>query len=254
MIRRFNYTGRQLVNRAHARIIIDENPLRLQAILKLDDYGLPSDARVFVEAYRQTTWMRFDFGTLQNLRAPEDCALAAFETPEGMLFRVKVTASAGAAGRLLAEADQIPSVSRADETPEPRQPLLPVKPHDLGREIFRIDYSSGPPILLVNKDVGDCKALAHSAPFICLIYPQVLREILTRILRIEGRYEFESEADWQAQWLQFASQIPGGSEPPALPADDETLDDWIDEVVGAFGRMHNITDRFRAFLNEDAGS
>jgi hypothetical protein len=36
---------------------------------------LPTDAKVFVEAYRQTNWMRFDFGTIGAVQAPGDLLL-----------------------------------------------------------------------------------------------------------------------------------------------------------------------------------
>lgn len=253
MIRRFNYTGRKLIDRADAQIVIEEAPLRFRARLQLDGYRLPKDARVFVEAYRQTTWIRFDFGTVSAVAPPDDCTLSSFEIRDGVLFRVKVTAASGSAiGRLLAEADQLPPV-QSDDTDEPREPLLPVRGQDLGQEIFRVDYTGSRPILLINNTVGDWRALARSPSLTCLIYPHVLREVLTRIIQVEQHYELEPESDWRAQWLHFASQIPGGSEPPEDKNQDEAHD-WIDGIVAAFGRMHHTADRFRAFLAGEAES
>jgi hypothetical protein len=254
VIRRFNYTGRKPIDRADARLFVVESPLRFEAALQLDGYGLPADARVFVEAYRQTTWVRFDFGTVAALRAPDDCTLAAFETSDGLLFRVKVTAATGAVGRLLAEADQLPPLNRSDDAEEPREPLLTVTGQDLGQEIFRVDFTGARPMLLMNRAVGDWRALARSPSFACLIYPQVVREILTRVLHIEGHYELEPESDWKAQWLRFASQIPGGSEPPDSKPEEHELDDWIDSIVAAFGRLHHCADQFNHSWHEGAGA
>jgi hypothetical protein len=249
VIRRFNYTGRKRIDRTDAKIFVDEAPLRFRAGLQLEAYRLPADARVFVEAYRQTTRVRFDFGTVSAITPPDDCTLTTFETQDGLLFRVKVTAANGtAAGRLLAEADQLPPL-RSDDSEEPREPLLPVRGQDLGQEIFRVDYSGSRPILLLNSAVGDWRALARSPSLTYLMYPHVLREILTRVIHIEHHHELEPESDWRAQWLRFASQIPGGSEPPDGKDQDES-DDWIDGIVAAFGRMHRLADRFRVFLAE----
>ena len=67
MIRRFNYTDRLRIRRSDVRIVLrDENgKLEFDADLRaLADYDLPPDSLVFIEAYRQTNWMRFPFGQL----------------------------------------------------------------------------------------------------------------------------------------------------------------------------------------------
>jgi len=81
---------------------------------------------VFVEAYRQTSWMRFDFRTVGAVTAPKDCSLTEFDSPEDILFRVKVT-QANDTHVLLAEADRIP-LTRPEPSDDKRIPLLPVKP------------------------------------------------------------------------------------------------------------------------------
>lgn len=247
MIRRYNYTGRKKLNRADVQVFIDDDPLRFQVALKLDEYELPNDAKVFVEAYRQTSWMRFDFGTIATTHAPGDCRLAEFETREGVLFRVKVTAAAAPEGKLLAEADQIPPIHQAEAAEEVPEPLLPIKPEDLGEEVFRVDYEGERPILKVNKRFGDWRALVRSPAFVCFALPQVLREILTRVLWVEQYYDTEEETDWQARWLRFASLIPGSSEPPESKDEKDRFDDWINDAVSAFARMHGMKNRFNLF-------
>jgi hypothetical protein len=178
VIRRYNYTGRKAINRSDANMRIEDGPLRFHAALALDNYGLLPDAKVFVEAYRQTNWMRFDFGTVGAVKAPGDLRLSEFDTREGILFRVRVTATANPEGRLLAEADQISPVHIKETGEETREPLLPIKPADLGEEVFRVDFSDRP-ILLINNQFGDWRALARSPFFVCMALPQTLREILT---------------------------------------------------------------------------
>jgi hypothetical protein len=71
MRRRLNYTGRVKINRSDVFIAIQKKDelLIFDADLKLDDYGLPADSQIYIEAYRQTVWMRFLFGTVANNRS-----------------------------------------------------------------------------------------------------------------------------------------------------------------------------------------
>ena len=64
MNRRFNYTGRIRIRRKDLTICLREQDgiLSFDADLSaLVDYELPPESFVFVEAYRQTNWMRFPF-------------------------------------------------------------------------------------------------------------------------------------------------------------------------------------------------
>ncbi len=252
VLRRYNYTGRKTIDRTDANVLIEDGPLRFNAALSLDAYNLPADAKVFVEAYRQTNWMRFDFGTAGSVKAPGDLRLVEFDAREGILFRVRVTETANPEGRLLAEADHISPVHAAATGEEAREPLLPIKPAALGEEVFRVDFSDRP-ILLINNHFGDWRALARSPSFVCMALPQALREILVRVLYVEKSYETDDATDWRARWLKFASVIPGSSEPPGEEEKDR-FDDWINEAVAAFARMHGMKNRFNAFWSGGAES
>jgi len=135
-VRTLNYTNRRRIRRKDARITIHEekNGIIFDAGLNLGDYDLPAEARIFVEAYRQTQYMRFDFGKVGAMRIPVDRFLRDFDSPEGVLFRVKVVTSAAPHGLLLGEADQI-RPRKSTEEDQNRMPLLPVVPEDLGDEI-----------------------------------------------------------------------------------------------------------------------
>jgi hypothetical protein len=244
VIRRYNYTGRKAINRSDASMRIEDNPLRFHATLTLGHYGLPADSKVFIEAYRQTNWMRFDFGTVGAVTTPGDLRLTEFDTREGILFRMRVTATASPEGRLLAEADRISPCHIKQAGEETREPLLPIKPTDLGEEVFRVDFSDRP-ILLINNQFGDWRALARTPFFICMALPQALREILSRLLYVEGYFETDDPDSWRAQWLRFATALPGSSEPPD-EEEKERFDDWINEAVAAFARMHGMKARFNA--------
>jgi hypothetical protein len=246
--RRLNYTGRQRIARCHVRIIACERPdapPTFDAALRLQSYGLPPEARVYVEAYRQTRWMRFDFGTGGGIVPPLDRTLSEFESLDQVLFRVKVTCATGdRQGVLLAEADQIP-VRRPEDSDEDRIPLFPVAPADLGAEVYRVDFTDGPPTLLVNRAVGDWRQVAQSPPFRSLVYSAALRQILTRVLCIDGVGEAD-EDDWPSRWLRFACGLSGVGDVPD-PEDRDACEVWIDTAVAAFARQFRMMDQFHAF-------
>lgn len=251
MIRRFNYTNRIRINRNDVTITLRQqnNEYWFDANLSnVRNYDLPSGSLVYVEAYRQTYWRRFSFGQLDRLEPDKDRSLAQFESPDGILFRVKVTPPDNT-HRLLAEADEIPLL-RPEEQQINRFSLLSVKRADLEGEIYRLDFSARP-LLLVNKDAGTAAEIAKSPVFFALVYPSVFRQILTRIIVIE-KYDDESEpGDWKSQWLRFAKELPGVD---AIPDTDalEEYEEWIDHVVSVFAKNNQVLLKFAEFWKEGA--
>jgi len=250
-IRRLNYTGRKRIRREDVCITIfesDDSPPRFEARLNLGTYELPHEAQVFVEAYRQTTWMRFRFGTVGNVQPEDPLLLTDFGSPEGVLFRVRVSSLENPRGKLLAEADRI-HPRKPDEQEQSRIPLLSVVPSaDLGEEVFRVDFSDRP-ILLVNAKIPDWKVATRTPVFVSLVYPAVLREILARILHLGHPGEIEEDGDWHSQWLRFATLLPGMSTDVPASDNQEAADRWIDEAVGAFCRQHKMMQHFAQYWN-----
>ena len=253
-IRRINHTGRRRLKLRDIQITLSANGKlepTFDAILNLSEYALPADACVFVEAYRQTSWMRFPFGTVGDICLPDDRRLSEFNSEEALLFRVKVTSHSDRCGVILAEADQIKPL-RLDEQSNNRIPLLPVKPTDDLDVVWQINFDDNSrPILEINKSVGDWCALVRDLRFASLVYPSVLREILTRVL-IEEKYDTcEDSTDWRSRWLQFACALPGvGSIPVGEYLDEHH--DWIEQAVRAFARRHFLGANFQKhWLGED---
>jgi hypothetical protein len=216
------------------------------AQLSLGPYDLPPESLVSIEAYRQTSWMRFTCGTVGQLTLPHDRKLTEFDTHDGVLFRGRVTASSEPEGLLLAEADQI-QPKAPDEADEKRISLLPAKPDcDLGEELYRVDLEEDRPSLLINSRLGDWRAVARDPVFISLVYPAAMREILKHSLRIEGHFDSEDMTDWKSQWLYFAQSLAGvGSVPPEDRPD--LVDDWINDAVSAFCRRCQIAQKFESY-------
>jgi hypothetical protein len=258
-IKRINSTGRCKILRGDARISVRpdrDGVLTFVATINLTEYGLPDNAQVFVEAYRQTTFMRFPHGTVAAPQPPRDLAarLTAFATGEGLLFRVKVTSTGDRAGLLLAEADGIP-VSDDAEQPDNRIALLPPAPGELGQETWRVDLTgANGPLLLVNSRVSDWKAVAASPLFRSIVYPAAMRQVLWHIYKVEETRTMDDPDDWRCRWFAFAAALPGTGDPPLTSDDDEEWADWITEAVESFARQHQMLDHYTAFLAEEASA
>ncbi|MEW6587441.1 MAG: hypothetical protein AB1442_17765 [Nitrospirota bacterium] len=244
-LRTLNFTRRRRLTHQDIQITIADNNgySSFDATLMLDRYRLPEDADVFLEAYRQTQWMRFYFGTIGNVIPPEDRNLTDFDTSEGILFRVRVVASTGKHGLLIAEADKIRPRKIEGEEARGTGLLNISRSHDLGEEVFRLEYDDPQVLLKINASLNNCLALVEKHVFISLVIPAILRDILNRILYVEKHTDTEDREDWRSCWLQFATLLPNMTEPPARDEEDQ-FDDWIDSAVTSFCRLHQMKSMF----------
>jgi hypothetical protein len=252
MIRRLNYTGRIKIHRTDVSLAtrVENGILYFDADLRLHDYELPAEALVFVEAYRQTTWMRFPFGTVANLQPPPPVKrrLAEFDSADEIRFRVKVT-QARDEHILLAAADRIP-LAKLEEDSD-RESLLPVFPMELGDELWRVDLDDEPRLLVNKSAAPDWRQLAQSSIFLALVYPAVLREVLTNILT-SGHRDTDDETDWNSRWLRFASLLPGmDPQPPEKAEGVEPALRWAEDAVAAFARKQTLKEKFTAAWHKD---
>ena len=262
MQRRFNYTDRARLLHADVRFSLKQTDgtLGFDAALDLAEYDLPADSLVFVEAYRQTVWMRFAWGTVGALQPPALRTLTEFDSPEDILFRVRVT-SPGTPdephGLLLAEADRV-RLRGPEDTEEDRDTILPVVPTELGDELWKVSFENQRPRLLVNLHAGgNYKQFTLHPAFIALVYPAAMREVLWHIVFVEGHRDYDDPASDYSRWIRFAVEVLGVGEPPKNPGENEDADDvadWVAGAVAAFSRKHGLLGKFEAFMTGEASS
>jgi len=256
MIKRCNYTNRHKIKRKHTNITIQQNgdEATFRADLSLKDYPFPSDSRVFVEAYRQASWQRFDFGTMQRIHNPDKTMLTGFASTDGVRFRVKVVepssnGSTGPIARILGIAEKISPDESGESNAKSLLSLVKGDSHD---EVWQLVFSEVDyPVLRISSYlVPDKNALAADPAFATLVLPSVFRCVLTRIILIEGQLDMDDENNWMTQWLQLAVNLRGVEGPP--PNEDYgNQEDWIDEAVAAFCRQIDNGKRFRNWQDDE---
>jgi hypothetical protein len=226
-------------------------PPAFDAKIRLDGLGLPENARVYVEAYHKASYMRFDFGSVGEIRPPDNRHLTDIDAGASALFRVKVIDETGEHGQSLAEADGLSPLD-GEQTAANREPLLPVMTEDLGHAVWKLDFEDDRPVLVLNRRIEDIHLIARGDDhFFSLVYPSVVQRILLQILQVEEHYDPDGDADdWRCQWLGFVCQLPGVGPPPKPERDEEVEQlwqrhmEWIDRVTGAFCEQYAIRDRF----------
>jgi hypothetical protein len=244
MKRTFNYTGRRPILRKDVSVIVRStgSGWTFDADLRLAHYKFPHNAEVWVEAHRQNLWMQWSWGTFSAIRVPVNRQLAEFDVPDGVIFRVRVALPAGQESRkLVGEVDGIQPV-KAGEADDRRRHLIVPVPDALDQELWKLDLEHEPPQLLVNRDAKPSwKELARSPHFVALVYPEVLRQILTKVLVNEDWCDDEECADWQSDWIRFARNL-GGLPPIPMAGLELEREAWVEEAVAAFARRMQLRD------------
>lgn len=239
VISRFNFTGLKKINRRDIKILLNtsEEIADFNAELMITEYKFPPDSQIFVEAYRQTSWMRFSFGTVSEIRKPVDTQLSIFDSPEDIQFRVRITATGENQGMMLGEADRLRAHGEHDDDDE-RAPLLRVRQADIGEEIYKVQFEPHP-VLLINSATGDWRSVVSSPLFQSLVAPSIFRSILIYILVISDAYDPEDGDSAYSKWLRFANSLPGVSE-----YDKDDPMNWIDDAVDAFAKLKSVLPEF----------
>lgn len=241
MLRKLNFTDRVKIPRSSARVTLrrdDDGVLVFDPRLSFDGVAVPPSARVFIEAYYRTSFMRFDCGSVGAFAPPADRRLTDIEGTGVVRFRVKLVDG----HRILAVADDIVVSEERRET-SGRMPLLPVNfTGDLGQQAWRIAFEPNGPVLELNNRIDAIRDLARGdAAFFALVYPAAVRQVLAQILLVDGHDAHQDGDEWWSLWLRWAERYAS-----PLPRDAEEAPFWIEEVVAAFCERQKTVDRWRS--------
>jgi len=251
MIRKFNYTGRKKIKRSniHVDIMRDGNGRRyFNTGIQLDDMELPANAHVYVEAYHRSGYQRFDFGKVGARKIPTKRNLRNISDAAVPLFRVKVVDKRASAGRILASVDKV-RPENIDEIPAGSQSLLFVEYDDLGNKIWQLDLEGDWPVLKLNQHVEEISLVASSdSRFLSLVYPEVFRQILRRIVLEDQHTDPDCDDDWPSLWLKLACFLPNVNMPPQVSKPDQQA--WIEKAVESFCANFNMLEKFNQSLQD----
>ena len=251
MIRKFNYTGRKKIKRAYVRLDLLRNEhgnRYFNAALNLDDIELPTSAHVYLEAYHRSGYQRYDFGTVGSRKIPTNRKLDTFSESAIPLFRVKVVDKTTSHGRILASVDKV-RPENIDDIPADSQSLLFVEYDELGNKIWQLDLEGDWPVLKLNQQVDEISLVASSDNrFLSLVYPEVFRQILKRIIIEDEHTDPECDDDWPSLWLQLACFLPGMAAPPQTSRPDQQA--WIEKAVESFCANFNMLEKFNRSLQD----
>ncbi len=243
MLRKLNFTERAKLPRAAIRIELRreaDGTLAFDPHLALDALHAPAEARVFLEAYYRTSYMRFDCGTIGALSIPADRRLTDVDSDNCVRFRLKVVDNRANAHRIIAVADDLLICLLRPESGA-RTPLLPVNFTDLGDLVWRVDFDVSGAVLELNNRIEAIEAIAkNDAHFAALVYPAAVREILTYIALVEQHDVAEESDEWWCPWMRWGAHYAS----PPMGGDPEDRQAWIDDVVSGFAAQQKLVQRF----------
>ena len=239
---RINFTQRRRIRQSDISIELsrdNDSPMSFKAQRSLDDYNLPPNALVYLEAYRRNYYVRFDWGTVAEPRSPGSGArLTGIDGGEAVYFRVKVVA-ATSDGMILAQADRI-KVSVSDES------ILPVYNKDLEDVVWRLSFDDDEPYLDVNSRIpGIMDVVRYDADFAALVFPTVVRGVLQRLCQ-EVAAGGDDQQRWIANWQEFSRDL---TRQPVPTSEGSAKEEWMDTAVNAFARKHRLLSRYQESLN-----
>jgi len=250
MIRRFNFSQRKKIIPARLPVTLvpqEDGFYSFDIQLNLRGLNLMKEAKVFVEAYHQYSYMRFAFGEVGKLSIPKNRTLSEIDKGTLPMFRVKVVDTSSHLGKLLAVADKIVPIEPNAE-PDNQVDLLPMEYLDIGEEIWQLDITGDRPVLVLNNKIPAMKDIVRCNPiFVSLVFPEVVRRIMTRIIIDDDITDPQyDEGDWPSLWLRFALKLPGIGAPPSGGGSIiwQEKKYWIETVVNSFCRNSNIRDNF----------
>ncbi|MCG8451376.1 MAG: hypothetical protein MI725_17560 [Pirellulales bacterium] len=249
MIKRVNFTGRRRIPRERVDLeVFDGEPRTFDGHINVTGMEFPIDATVVVEATcaGSTEVKRYECGTVDDVLLPESRSLEGL-AGENVIFCVKVIDRQEQVGRILGVCENVRPTRTGRQTASGRQGILPVERAPLGPELWRLEFKDHDVFLLVNQDITELWERArYDALFYAVVYPEVIRRILDRA--IEENVDIEENDDrWPILWLRFGKGLHSAhADPPNLDDSREERDEWIDDVVSAFCRVHELKVRYQS--------
>jgi hypothetical protein len=242
MKRSFNYTGRiKLADGTVPITMVEEAgiPSFEADTMGLAELGLDNKFRVVLEPYVGSTTMRFDFGTLGQLKCPDDLRLSDLDDGSSVRFRLKIIDDSVDPSRIVAFGKMTTGDSPDDE--RSRSILHLNETATLGQRLWKLDAGGDDtPELSINSNIPGFKGRLLSDPLIQgLILPAVVRELLFELLQGSA----SDDLSWVSSWKKFAEGMAGRKWPS-----EEDGEEFIEDCVVAFCAKYEFQNRVIAVM------
>jgi hypothetical protein len=256
--RRINSTNRKRVGQEAVDIRLLEtppgSPQRATATLKLEEFGFSPAAIVVIEAYRSSSLMRFECGTIGNLKVPPVMVLDEIDEGGNIQFRVKIVDNGGVVGRLLGSASRIRPLSNEDKNG--RRSLLPIRwSRTLGQELWRVTVDDEePPALVLNVLATGLDNRILADPMLrAAIMPAAFRLVLEKLIVLTPP-EDDDDADWKNDWLKFCAEELGIDRTDIYEIGMDEKRKWVSQAVEEFSSRAGFVDQIRNKSPDGASS
>lgn len=233
MIRRYNFTARIELKNSNVsiRTYRKDKQLFFDASINLQDYNLPENAKVFVEPYYRNSYLRFYFGTVNNLKPPKNRSLSGLNVNSNILFRVKIVDDSGIDGLIIGHLKSLIPENEGEES-ENRLPLLYTEFKNINEEPWRVIVNPFPTLEINNKIIDVESRLVNDPVFNSLIIPAAFRSILIELLKQDNPFDIDTE-HWSGRWVIFIKEKLHISDEPSSESDQDQIR-WINSVCNSF--------------------
>lgn len=250
MIRRFNFTGRIKILQNSVSLLvkgISTTSVEFNCETKLEDYGFPSQARVFVEVYSKSyIRKRFPMGTIEVPLKLASVSIPEFVNFPNFNFRIYVIDARDHLNVILGRSS--PLFSATDDDGIGESSILPVRYVDDLNQVWRLDFNSDLPCLHINNKIPGIRELVGSNDsFRHTILPAAFKEILISLFLLsEDPHEEDDMDSPQGKWAKFIKDTLGKRDDLEILLNDEEDDsvttiekmESIERIVEHFTKRH----------------
>ncbi len=243
MIRRYNYTGRKKLSEIRINEWAKKGTKYFEVICDLRNSGFPDDAKIFVEPYFKSSFLRFDFGTIARFQPPANTDISNLPTTDQLWYRVKIVDENAKHGLILGTAD-IQGIP-VDSPHSGKQSILPVDFTELGNRIWTLEFRSDRPTLAINSLLNEfgIREKVKQADFFTLVYPEVIKMIALKLTGEAGFYD-EDLSGWQAEWMRYFKEVLQQTQMP-VQDDEKSVEEWANDMSEAFARKSQVINLYK---------
>jgi len=257
--RNFNYTGRMLIAQECIDARMSEIHLKAPLLeiefnweLKPALMGISPRAKVYVDAWKDMSFMRFDYGFFGDTKPPDNVSLSELDSWSSADFIVRIVDN----GSLLA-ASKKHTVSLAQPDLKSRRSLIIAAYEDLGERPWRLDVYEDiemPRLVFNEKWWNEAsvsgRPLSDDSKIMGMIMPSVLEGMLNYLIigMKSDLHRWYDDPSWKGAWIRFARSLLPNILPPNYEEDEtgepEFLRDassWISDVVQNYSESKALT-------------